>query len=94
MVPGRRSTARRGQSWLLGALLTACATLAAEPAGLGARPAYGATACRPAAPAVAPTAGRSLIVERGPAECHTVALTFDTGADRGYAELILDILRE
>jgi len=53
-----------------------------------------APACRPAAPAVAPTPGRSLIVDRGPAECSTVALTFDAGADRGYAELILDILRD
>ena len=53
-----------------------------------------AAACRPATPAVAPTPGRSLIVDRGPAECNTVALTFDAGADRGYAELILDILRD
>jgi peptidoglycan/xylan/chitin deacetylase (PgdA/CDA1 family) len=34
------------------------------------------------------------MVDRGSAECNTVALTFDAGADRGYAELILDILRE
>jgi peptidoglycan/xylan/chitin deacetylase (PgdA/CDA1 family) len=34
------------------------------------------------------------VVDRGPGECNTVALTFDAGADRGYAELILDILRE
>ena len=50
--------------------------------------------CRPSAPAVAPTPGRSVPVYQGPAECSTVALTFDAGADRGYAELILDILRE
>ena len=50
------------------------------------------TACRPAEPAVKPLAGRSVPVDRGPAACKTVALTFDAGADRGYAELILDIL--
>ena len=58
-----------------------------------ARPARRAP-CRPAAPVVEPTPGRSFIVDRGPSECNTVALTFDAGADRGYAELILDILRE
>jgi peptidoglycan-N-acetylglucosamine deacetylase len=51
-------------------------------------------ACRPAAPAVQPTPGRSVRIDQGPAECNTVALTFDAGADRGYAELILDVLRE
>ena len=50
--------------------------------------------CRPSARAVEPTPGRSVPVYQGPAECSTVALTFDAGADRGYAELILDILRE
>ena len=50
--------------------------------------------CRPHPPAVEPTPGRSIPVYQGPAECNTVALTFDAGADRGYAELILDILRE
>jgi len=50
--------------------------------------------CRPGEPAVAPTLGQSVVVSRGPSECSTVALTFDAGADRGYAELILDILRE
>ena len=50
--------------------------------------------CRPPVPAVEPTPGRSIPVYQGPAECNTVALTFDAGADRGYAELILDILRE
>jgi peptidoglycan-N-acetylglucosamine deacetylase len=54
----------------------------------------GAPACRPAAPVVEPTPGRSVVVDRGPSECNTVALTFDAGADRGYADLILDILRE
>ena len=51
-------------------------------------------ACRPGEPAVAPTLGQSVVVSRGPSECNAVALTFDAGADRGYAELILDILRE
>ncbi len=54
----------------------------------------GRQVCRPEEPAVGPTLGRSVIVDRGPAACNTVALTFDAGADRGYAELILDILRE
>ncbi|MCC6176317.1 MAG: polysaccharide deacetylase family protein [Chloroflexi bacterium] len=57
-------------------------------------PAVRTAACRPSTPAVGPVPGRSIVVERGPAECQTVALTFDAGADRGYAELILDILRE
>lgn len=50
--------------------------------------------CRPSAPAVQPTPGRSVPVYQGPAECNTVTLSFDAGADRGYAELILDILRD
>ena len=49
--------------------------------------------CRPSAP-VAPTPGRSVSIDRGPSECPTVSLTFDAGSDRGYAELILDILRD
>ncbi|MFN8524817.1 MAG: polysaccharide deacetylase family protein [Chloroflexota bacterium] len=66
----------------------------------GGAPPAGATApgrvaaCRPATPAVGPTPGRSVTVDRGPQECKTVALTFDAGADRGYAELILDILKQ
>jgi peptidoglycan-N-acetylglucosamine deacetylase len=51
------------------------------------------SACRPEHPAVEPTPGRSVRIDRGPTECNTVSLTFDAGADRGYAELILDILR-
>lgn len=43
---------------------------------------------------VLPTPGRSVRVDRGPTDCSRVALTFDAGSDRGYAELILDILRE
>lgn len=50
--------------------------------------------CRPAAPAVEKTPGRSVEVDRGPAECHAVHLSFDNGADRGYAEMILDTLKE
>lgn len=53
-----------------------------------------AAPCRPAVPAVEKTPGRSVRVDRGPAECGAVSLTFDAGADRGYAELILDILSE
>ena len=43
---------------------------------------------------VLPTAGMSVRVDRGPTDCNRVALTFDAGSDRGYANLILDILRE
>jgi peptidoglycan/xylan/chitin deacetylase (PgdA/CDA1 family) len=50
--------------------------------------------CRPAAPAVEKTPGRSLRIDRGPAECNAVHLSFDAGADRGYAEMILDTLRD
>lgn len=52
------------------------------------------TVCRPAAPAITKTSGASVRVDRGPTECNAVALTFDAGADRGYTELILDILRD
>jgi len=41
---------------------------------------------------VKPAPGRSVIVDHGPAGCNAVALTFDAGADRGYAEPILDTL--
>jgi peptidoglycan-N-acetylglucosamine deacetylase len=93
--------ARRGRRWA--AALLVATTLAAGPALAvhgeeGREVAPPATAqvpvCRPAAPAVEPVTGRSLAIDRGPGECGTVALTFDAGADRGYAELILDILRE
>lgn len=50
--------------------------------------------CQPEEPLWPVTPGRSIVVDRGPAECNTVSLTFDAGADRGYAELILDILRD
>lgn len=53
-----------------------------------------AAICRPSEPFVQVTPGRSVVVDRGPAECHTVSLSFDAGADRGYADLILDILRD
>jgi len=51
-------------------------------------------ACRPSAPAVDKTPGHSVAISKGPADCNTVALTFDAGADRGYAEQILDILKQ
>lgn len=50
--------------------------------------------CRPASPAVEKTPGASVRVDKGPAECNAVTLTFDAGSDRGYAEQILDILRD
>lgn len=37
---------------------------------------------------------RARMVDRGPAAERRVALTFDAGADRGYAEQILDTLRD
>jgi len=48
---------------------------------------------RPPAPA-APIDGMSLLVEGGSNGRPEVALTFDAGADRGYAEPILDLLRD
>jgi peptidoglycan-N-acetylglucosamine deacetylase len=51
-------------------------------------------ACRPPAPAVEKTPGSSLRIDRGPAECNAVHLSFDAGADRGYAEMILDVVKE
>ena len=50
--------------------------------------------CRPASPAVEKTSGESVRIDRGPTECNAVHLSFDAGADRGYAELILDTLRD
>jgi peptidoglycan-N-acetylglucosamine deacetylase len=50
--------------------------------------------CRPAAPAVERTPGASVRVDRGPAECNAVHLSFDAGADRGYADMILDVVKE
>lgn len=50
--------------------------------------------CRPPAPAVEKTPGGSVRVDRGPAECNAVHLSFDNGADRGYAEMILDVVKE
>ncbi len=38
--------------------------------------------------------GPARVVERGNPERRAVALTFDAGADRGYAERILDVLKE
>jgi peptidoglycan-N-acetylglucosamine deacetylase len=50
--------------------------------------------CRPAAPAVEKTPGYSVEVSRGPSECNAIHLSFDNGADRGYAEMILDVAKE
>jgi peptidoglycan/xylan/chitin deacetylase (PgdA/CDA1 family) len=50
--------------------------------------------CQPTSPIWEPTPGRAITVDRGLPSCDTVSLTFDAGADRGYAELILDILRD
>src|SRR4051794_16276050 len=57
-------------------------------------PAHRSAPCRPQAPAVEKTPGVSVRVDRGPAECNAVHLSFDNGADRGYAEMILDIARD
>ncbi|RJQ13261.1 MAG: polysaccharide deacetylase family protein [Dehalococcoidia bacterium] len=46
----------------------------------------------PRVPRVASASAR--MVDRGPATERRVALTFDAGADRGYAEQILDTLRD
>ena len=62
----------------------------APPADAPAKPAV----CRPATPAVEKTPGTSVRVDRGPVECNAISLSFDAGADRGYAELILDVLRD
>jgi peptidoglycan/xylan/chitin deacetylase (PgdA/CDA1 family) len=48
---------------------------------------------RPPLPAPEPYANAT-VVSRGVASRQSVALTFDAGADRGYAELILDVLKE
>jgi peptidoglycan/xylan/chitin deacetylase (PgdA/CDA1 family) len=48
---------------------------------------------RPPAPALERYAGAT-VIDRGVATRRSVALTFDAGADRGYAELILDVLRD
>jgi peptidoglycan/xylan/chitin deacetylase (PgdA/CDA1 family) len=52
------------------------------------------SACRPSTPAVEKTPGLSVDVRKGPTECNAISLSFDAGADRGYAEQILDILRD
>ncbi|MGD9891085.1 MAG: polysaccharide deacetylase family protein [Dehalococcoidia bacterium] len=48
---------------------------------------------RPPLPAAASFADAA-VIDRGSLARPSVALTFDAGADRGYAELILDILRD
>lgn len=39
------------------------------------------------------TTGRSIVIERGPEDTKTVALTFDAGEGAGYTEEILDLLK-
>jgi peptidoglycan/xylan/chitin deacetylase (PgdA/CDA1 family) len=46
-----------------------------------------------AVPSAAPV-GKARTIDRGPASRKTIALTFDAGADRGYAERILNTLRD
>ena len=46
------------------------------------------------APPPDPGIGSSLIVDRGESGRREIALTFDAGADRGYASEILDLLKE
>lgn len=90
--------------WLTGLL----AALLLVLGGLPVQAAYGQTfqpqppaeaparqgACRPSGPAVELTPGYSVEVSRGSAECSSVHLSFDAGADRGYAEMILDVVRD
>lgn len=40
------------------------------------------------------TTGRSIVVERGPENSNTVALTFDAGEGAGYTSEILDMLKQ
>lgn len=53
----------------------------------------GAPTTSPPDSTTAPPAAASQLVWQGPADRHAVALTFDAGSDRGYAEQILDLLR-
>lgn len=45
-------------------------------------------------PAPENTTGRSIVIERGPEDTRTIALTFDAGEGAGYTEAILDLLLE
>ena len=47
----------------------------------------------PAPTATTAPAGPAQVLSRGPTSSRTVALTFDAGADRGFAEQVLDTLR-
>lgn len=40
------------------------------------------------------TTGRSIVIERGPENTKTIALTFDAGEGAGYTEEILDLLKQ
>lgn len=84
---------------------TAAPRVRIEPGGLGANATTAATASSsPATPPVLTAApgparaqapeGPARVVERGNPARRAVALTFDAGADRGYAEYILDVLKE
>src|SRR4051794_29865868 len=94
-------TARRWSTALAAVAMMALSTLPASTAyGQAFQPAPPAeppakpAVCRPATPAVEKTPGVSLRVDRGPTECNAINLSFDAGADRGYAEMILDVLRD
>lgn len=90
MAPANHSAHSTGRRTFLTLAVGAMLAVPAQRAS-GQEPPASATC---ASPSVVPTPGRSLRIDRGPTECGRVALTFDAGSDRGYAELILDILRE
>lgn len=56
-------------------------------------PATPTTPPEPAATQPPPSAGRAQVINRGAGGGNVVALTFDAGADTGYASTILDVLR-
>jgi peptidoglycan/xylan/chitin deacetylase (PgdA/CDA1 family) len=78
------------------------ATTSAHDAATSAPRSVGTVAPRVAAPQLTPTSDRpdestgpaSKTATAAPSAEHVVALTFDAGADRGYAADILDILQE
>ena len=65
---------------------------AARPSGTP--PAVASRGVAPSGRTLKQVNGPALVVNRGTATRRSVALTFDAGADRGYAELILDVLRD
>jgi peptidoglycan/xylan/chitin deacetylase (PgdA/CDA1 family) len=90
MVPAKPSVRRVGRRAFL--TLAVGAMFLAPVQYVHGQESPASVSCVP--PSVLATPGQSLRVDRGPTECGRVALTFDAGSDRGYAELILDILRE